>query len=893
MNKRSKAQQEASETKNRYLEVSKLSLQAAMDRFGTQSNGLSEEQVDDNIGEYGKNVLSKKKETPWWKHLLKAFIDPFTLILVLLAGVSLVSNVILPPAGEKNPSTVIIIVVMVIASGLIRFFQETRSSRAAARLYDLVENSTTVFREGKKKEIPISELAVGDLVYLGVGDIIPADLRLLETKDFFIDESSLTGESLSVEKSAAPVTYDASLTALPNMAYMGSAVVSGSARGLVVGVGDSTFLGGISASLQEKEKPTGFERGIGKVSWVLIRFMLVMTPVVFLLNGFIKNDWLSAFLFAISVAVGLTPEMLPMIVTSCLAKGALSLSKKKCIVKSLSSIQNLGSMDVLCTDKTGTLTENRVILERHMNVRGEEDNRVLRHAYLNSYFTTGSKNLMDQAIIERNELEEKNDHTLEDLSEKYTKVDEIPFDFERRRVSVVVMNKEGKTQLITKGALEEILSICTFAEVGSEVLPLDEALKNEVIERVSRLNDSGMRVLALAQKNNPESVARFGVADENGMVLLGYLAFLDPVKPSAQGAISSLQHYGVTVKVLTGDTVGVARTVCEKVGIDSSKPLTGEDVEKMSDEELRTQVETTNLFAKLSPEEKKRVIEAIQANGHIVGYMGDGVNDAPSLKASDVGLSVEGAVDIAKEEAKIILLEKDLSVLYEGIKEGRRIYGNLIKYIKMTCSSNFGNMFSVLFASAFLPFLPMMPVQLVFLNLLYDFSCISIPWDHVDESFLMKPRRWDAGSLWKFMLWFGPTSSVFDIVTYLLLLYVIVPGVVGGQFETAGVDQTAFIALFQSGWFIESMFTQVLVIHMIRSEKTPFVGSHASWPVLVSGLLCIAVASSIPYTDFGRLLGFSPLPAIFFAYLAGIIALYMLLTTLVKKIFIHRNHYLL
>ena len=665
---------------------------------------------------------------------------------------------------------------------------------------------------------------------------------------------------------------------------MGSTVVSGSALALVIAVGKDTLFGALARRVAETRVRTNFEKGVNAVSWVLIRFMVGMVPVVLFLNGFAKGDWVQAALFALSVAVGLTPEMLPMIVSANLAKGAVAMSRKKVIVKHLNAIQNLGAMNILCTDKTGTLTQDRIVLEYPLDVHGNVDERVLRHAFLNSYHQTGLRNLMDEAIV---------DHAYETnmlpLWQDYRKVDEIPFDFTRRRMSVVVADKAGKTQIITKGAVEEMLSICSYAEYKGNVEPLTSALSEEILATVRRYNEAGLRVIAVAHKTNPMVAGAFSVADESDMVLIGYLAFLDPPKDSAAAAVAALKEYGVAVKVLTGDNDAVTRSVCGQVGLRSHSLLLGSDVEAMDDAALRAAAERTDIFAKLTPQQKARIVTCLRENGHTVGFMGDGINDAAAMKASDVGISVDSAVDIARESADIILLEKDLMVLEQGAIEGRRIYANIIKYIKMTASSNFGNMFSVLAASAFLPFLPLAPLQILVLNLIYDISCTAMPWDNVDADFLKQPKTWDASSISRFMIWFGPASSVFDITTFVLLYTYICPLVFGGAYETldAGM-QVAFVGLFQAGWFVESLWTQTLVLHMLRTPKVPFLRSRASWQVTGLTSLGILAGTCIPFTTVGGALDMMPLPGAFFPWLFATLAAYMLLTTTLKGIFIKK-----
>lgn len=878
------------EINNKMAAAATAKQEALLRKIGTTSEGLSQPLVEAAREKYGTNTVTHGKKVSLFCRILKAFINPFTAILFGLATVSAFTDIILAEPGEADPVTVIIIISMVAISGVLRFVQETRSGYAAEKLLKMIKTTISVERlEAGEAEIPLEEVVVGDIVHLAAGDMIPADIRILYAKDLFVSQSALTGESVAVEKTcnACAESYD-TITEYPNLAFMGSNVISGTAKGVVIATGDDTMFGDMAKNISGKPVRTSFEKGVNSVSWLLIRFMMVMVPVVLFINGFTKGDWWEAALFAISVAVGLTPEMLPMIVTTCLAKGAVSMSKERTIIKNLNSIQNLGSIDILCTDKTGTLTQDKVALQYHLNIHGQEDTRVLRHAFLNSYYQTGLKNLMDIAIIERTKAKQSKSEELRGLSDKYIKVDEIPFDFERRRMSVVVQN--GKTQMITKGAVEEMLSVCSYAEYEGNVQPLTDEIKEYILKKVDALNEEGMRVIAVAQKTNPSPVGTFGSKDEADMVLMGYLAFLDPPKESATVAIQALNEYGVNVKILTGDNDKVTRCVCRQVGISVGKISLGSDLDHMSDEQLRRKAEKTNVFAKLSPQQKARVITALRDNGHSVGYMGDGINDAAAMKASDVGISVDTAVDIAKESADVILLEKDLMVLKKGIVEGRKTYANMIKYIKMTASSNFGNMFSVLVASAFLPFLPMMSIHLILLNLIYDISCVAIPWDNVDQEFLRIPRKWDASNIGKFMMWIGPTSSVFDITTYLLMYFIICPAVVGLPFHqiTDPATEALFVAVFQAGWFVESMWTQTLVIHMIRTPKIPFIQSRASAPVTLLTFAGIAALTVIPFTGFGAAIGLAPLPAVYFAWLALTVLLYMVLATIFKNFFVRR-----
>lgn len=882
--------------------------QETLGYLNTTLCGLEPGKVEENRSEYGSNKVTREKKKTLPQRLAGAFINPFTAILFCLALVSSFTDMIFPHFSlfgcvpkDFDCLTVVIILTMVFLSGTLRFVQESRSGNAAEKLLAMITTTCTVTRKGQEMaEIPLDEVVVGDIVHLSAGDMLPADVRILDAKDLFVSQASLTGESEPIEKIPMVNETRDAITDYTNIAFMGSNVISGSASAVVVTVGDHTLFGSMASEVAHEAVETSFSKGVNAVSWVLIRFMLVMVPLVFVSNGITKGDWLSAFLFGISIAVGLTPEMLPMIVTTCLAKGAVSMSKKQTIVKNLNSIQNFGAIDILCTDKTGTLTQDKVVLEYHLNVNGEDDLRVLRHAYLNSYFQTGYKNLMDVAIIQKTEEEEADDPQLVDLSEHYVKVDEIPFDFARRRLTTVVQNRDGKTQMVTKGAVEEMLSICSFAECDGKVRPMTKELKSRILATVDDLNGKGFRVLAIAQKSNPSPAGAFGVTDECDMVLMGYLAFLDPPKESTADAIKALKAHGVTTKILTGDNDKVTRTICKQVGLKVRNMLLGSDLENMSDQELAKAAETTDVFAKLTPDQKARVVSVFRENGHTVGFMGDGINDASAMKSADIGISVDTAVDVAKESADIVLLEKDLMVLEEGIIEGRKTYANMIKYIKMTASSNFGNMFSVLAASALLPFLPMESLQLIFLNLIYDLSCTAIPWDNVDEEFISVPRKWDASSVGSFMMWIGPTSSVFDWMTYIFMYFVFCPlfvskGVLYNDLAShfAGADlvrmQTAYVAMFQTGWFIESMWSQTLVIHMIRTPKLPFIQSHASAPLTLMTFTGIGVLTIIPFTTFGRMLGFVALPTAYFAYLIPCILLYMVLATSLKKAYV--RHY--
>ncbi len=878
--------------KTRLLEASATAKDELLRQYGVGDGGLNSAEVDSIRLEKGSNVITRKKGDSTLKRLMKAFINPFTMVLFALAGISFTTDVMLAASGKKDPSSVIIIVVMVGISGFLQYFQEARSGKAAEKLSEMVKTTIAVRRDGKTEERPLSDIVVGELVVLAAGDMVPADMRILEAKDLFIRQSSLTGESEPVEKFAeARDSAGKDPLGMDNLAFMGSNVVSGSALGMAVNVGDATVFGSIARGLEEKKPLTSFENGIRSVSWVLIRFMLVMVPVVFLLSGLRKGDWMSALLFALSVAVGLTPSMLPTIVATGLARGATSLSRKKVIVKDLGSIQNFGAMDILCTDKTGTLTQDKVTLMYCYNVHGEENERVLRHAFLNSYHQTGLKNLMDVAVLDYAKT-----HNDAEEWKSYTKVDEVPFDFSRRRMSVVVKSAEGKEEMITKGAIEEMLAVCSHVDAGAGAPPeaITAELRDNILKKVQGYNEEGMRVLGIAHKAEPDTPEGFHPEDECEMVLIGFLAFLDPPKESTTAAVQALRDYGVAVKILTGDNDAVTAAVCRKVGIPVDKILLGADVEAHSDEELATVVESANVFAKLSPQQKALVVAALRRAGHTVGYMGDGINDAAAMKQADVGISVDSAVDIAKESANIILLDKDLMVLRDGIIGGRKTFANITKYIRITVSSNFGNMLSMLAASIFLPFLPMLPIHILVLNLIYDLSCISIPWDNVDTEYLKAPRKWRPASLTRFMVWLGPTGSIFDMIVFAALYFWLCPMLYGGAYKTLGADaQAKFAMLFHTGWFVMSLWTQTLVIHLLRTPKLPFLQSRASKQVLLATSLGILVGTALPYTPIGRALDMAVLPGVYYLLLAGVIIAFIALNSIVKKLYLRRYKELL
>ena len=877
--------------KERLVAALQLPMQETLALYKSAFRGLTEEQVEENRDLYGENIITKGQEDSILKKIYESIINPFTVILLVIALVSLVTNVWLAKPGEEDPTTSIIIVVLVLISGGIRFIQELRSDRAASNLSRLIVNTATVIREGSEQELPIDEIVVGDIVKLSAGDMIPADVLLLESRDFFVQQSGLTGESDAVEKiclSKADGQNLDSLLETESLAFMGTNVISGRATALVLVVGDDTMMGAIEQTLNTYDEPTSFERDMNSISWLLIRLMLVMVPVVFFINGLTDGDWLEAGVFALSVGVGLTPEMLPMIITASLAKGSIIMAQEKVVIKKLNAIQDLGAIDILCTDKTGTLTQDEIVLEYPLDIHGDLDLAVLRRAFLNSYYQTGLKNLMDRAIINRTEKEAEKHELVRDLDQTFKKIDELPFDFERRRMSVIVKDDEDVISMVTKGALEEMLAISSYVEYKNRITELTEEIRQEILAEVAQLNEQGLRVLGVSYKSDLEEDYDYEVKDESDMILTGYLAFLDPPKSSAAPAIETLAEYGVATKILTGDNDKVTQAVCEKVGLDVDNILLGVEVDALSDEELSQAVEHTTVFAKLSPDQKARIILQLKANGHKVGYMGDGINDAPSMKVADVGISVDTAVDIAKETADVILLDKDLMVLEKGLVEGRKVYANMTKYIKMTVSSNFGNIFSLLFASIFLPFLPMAPVHLIVLNLVYDLSCIALPFDNVDSEFLKKPRIWSANSITRFMAWIGPISSVFDVLTYLVLYFIIVPMITGGSYQAGSGQAEIFITLFQTGWFIESMWTQTMVIYMLRSPKLPFVQSRPALSVIVTTMAAALFVTSLPYSLFASVLKTAPLNGTYFLFLFLIIVLYMVSVTLVKHLYIKR-----
>lgn len=847
-----------------------LAREELLAQLSTTQAGLSSEEAENRQDSFGKNVITVGNKNTVLHRVREAVVNPFNIILLLIAIITYFTDVV--AASKPDYLTVTIILSLVLLSSLVAFVQSQRSNAAAEKLSKMISNKADVWRDGKLTEVPMDEIVPGDIVRLSAGDMLPADVRFLTTKDTFVAQAALTGESNPVEKfSDIRDKQDDGLTDIRNIGFMGSNIVSGSATATVLATGNSTYFGSMAKSLSGDRAKTSFERGVDSVSRLLLRMMLVMVPIVFLINGLAKRDWAGALLFAISIAVGLTPEMLPVIMTSTLAKGAVSMSRHKVIVRTLGAIQTFGEMDILCTDKTGTLTEDKIVLEKYMDLHGEDDARILRHAYLNSYFQTGLKNLIDLAIINR-----AVQNGLQDMLDAYNLVDEIPFDFSRRRMSVVLADKSGKRQLITKGAVEEIIAISSFVEMHGRVWPMDEENRRMALATYEKYNADGLRMIAVAQKNEVPDSGAFSVSDERDMVLIGFVGFLDPPKESARSAISALREHGVRTVVLTGDSEGVAVKVCGKVGVNNSRLLTGRDIDRMDAAQLQEAADTCDLFAKLSPSQKERVVKAFQAAGHTVGYMGDGINDAPPLRQADVGISVDSAVDIAKETADIILLKKDLMVLEEGVIEGRRTFGNIIKYIKMAASGNFGNMISVIVASIFLPFLPMLPVQILTQNLLCDFSQMGIPFDSVDKEYIKKPHKWETRSIKSFMAFLGPLSSVFDILCFAIMWRVI------------GANTVELSPLFQCGWFVFGTVSQVLVIHMIRTAKLPFLQSNPSMPLFLSTFLVAVAALATGFTNISIGFDMQSLPLKFIPWLAVILAGYLLCVQLVKRLYIRR-----
>jgi P-type Mg2+ transporter len=858
------------------IEAAGLDPAAVYVRLTTRPEGLTSERAAALLAEHGQNVLARDRRPDFLLLLWRSVLNPLVILLAVLATVSFAT-------ADHRAGTVMVL--MIILSVGLRLYQEARADTAAAKLRAMISVSATVLRDGAPREIPLAELVPGDVIQLAAGDMIPADVRIVQAKDLFVSQGSLTGESFPLEKHVVEMAaVGVAPLDLPTVAFLGTSVESGSASAVVVATGKETYLGGMAESISETPPPTAFDRDISRFTWLLLRFMFVMVPLVFVINGFTKGNWAQAFFFAVAVAVGLTPEMLPMIVTVCLSKGAVAMAKKKVIVKRLNAIQNLGAMDVLCTDKTGTLTMDKVTLERHCDVMLQDSDAVLGLVYTNSHFQTGLKNVLDRAVLAHEETHAR--ARIQGL----TKVDEIPFDFDRRIMSVVIRTPEGMDLIISKGAPEAIFPRCASFELAGKILPIDGARVAELKTEHERLSADGFRVLAVATKQvSPKgpvagNATPYGKADESNLILQGYVAFLDPPKETCLVAIAELQRHGIAVKVITGDNEIVARKICTEVGLTVGVALLGVDLDRMTEAELAEAAETTTLFARVSPAHKQRIIKALQSRKHTVGFMGDGINDAPALHAADVGISVDTAVDVAKASADMILLEKSLRVLDEGVIEGRKVFANITKYIRMGASSNFGNMFSVLGASIFVPFLPMLPIQILTNNLLYDLSQTTIPTDAVDADQIQRPRPWDIKALTRFILFIGPCSSIFDYTTFLLMLYLF------GCWDTSTTAQAAHSAsLFQTGWFVESLVTQTLIIHIIRTNKIPFLQSRASWPVFGMGLLIIAFGAGLSLSRAGRYFGFTTLPGLYWPFVALTLVCYLALTQAVKVLLLRRR----
>lgn len=848
----------------------KMDNEEILKKFKTSYEGLSCVEIEEKQDEYGKNILDFKNNNTVFNRLKEAFINPFNIVLILVAIITFFTDVII--ATNKDYLTFILIVSTVFISAMISFFQQTNSDKAAQKLKKMISNKIDIIRDGNAEVIDVEEIVPGDIVKLSSGDMIPGDVRFLETKDLFIDQASLTGESNPVEKFSVLKDSNAELTDISNIGFMGTNVVSGTALSIIVGTGNKTYFGSMTKSLYSVNEKNSFEKGVDSVSKLLIKFMVVMVPIILIINLYTKGNWWESLIFAITIAVGLTPEMLPVIMTSTLAKGAVDMSKKKTIVKRLSSIQTFGEMNILCTDKTGTLTEDEIVLEKYMDVEGNESKRVLKHAFLNSYFQTGLKNLIDVAIISRAEKE-----NMSILKETYIREDEIPFDFSRRRMSVVLRDKNDKRQLITKGAVDEIMSICSYIDMNGEVIELTQELKEKTYKVYEKNNHEGLRIVAVAQKNNIHGIEAFGVDDEQNMVLIGFVGFLDPPKESAKQAINALKKHGVDTVVLTGDSEGVAVNVCKKVGISTENCLTGKDIEYMTDNELKEKAKRCHLYSKLSPLQKQRIVRIYQEQGNTVGYMGDGINDSPPLKQADVGISVDTAVDIAKETADIILLEKDLNVLEQGVIIGRKTFTNILKYLKMATSGNFGNMLSIIIASIFLPFLPMLPIHILIQNLLNDFAQIGMPFDNVDSEYLQRPEKWNTKELEKYMFRFGIISTFLDVLCFIILWFVM-------KFNT--IEKAV---LFQTGWFAFGIISQTLIIHLMRTPNIPFVTSKPSKQLVISTLLITILTLIISFTDISVMFDLSKLPPQYGIAIFGLMIIYAIIIQIYKKIYLKNN----
>ena len=865
-----KANEKSKSIELKLKECGAMNNQEILNRFGTSINGLSCIEIEEKQEDYGKNIIDIKNNRTILSRLKEAFINPFNIVLILVAIITFFTDVIISP--NKDYLTFILIISTVFISAMISLFQQTSSDKAAQKLKKMISNKLEIIRDGMQESIDVEEIVPGDIVKLSSGDMLPGDIRFLEAKDLFIDQASLTGESNPVEKFSILKDKNVELTDISNIGFMGTNVVSGTATAVVIGTGNQTYFGSMAKSLYSVNDKNSFEKGVDSVSKLLIRFMIIMVPIILVINLATKDNWWDSLIFAITIAVGLTPEMLPVIMTSTLAKGAVDMSKEKTIVKRLSSIQTFGEMNILCTDKTGTLTEDEIVLEKYMDTNGNESKRVLKHAFLNSYFQTGLKNLIDIAIISRAEKENMNI-----LKETYIREDEIPFDFSRRRMSVVLKDEKGKRQLITKGAVDEIISICSYIDINGTAVEFSEELKKQAYKVYEKNNHDGLRIIAVAQKNHIHGIETFGINDEQNMVLIGFVGFLDPPKKTAKEAIITLKKHGVDTVVLTGDSEGVAINVCKKVGISTENSLTGKDIETITDDELKSKVQTCHLYSKLSPLQKQRIVRIYQEQGNTVGYMGDGINDSPPLKQADVGISVDTAVDIAKETADIILLEKDLNVLEKAVLTGRKTFTNILKYLKMATSGNFGNMLSIIIASLFLPFLPMLPIHILIQNLLNDFAQIGMPFDNVDQEYLQKPKKWNTKELKNFMFIFGIISTILDILCFTLLWNVM-------KFNT--IEKAN---LFQTGWFAFGIISQTLIIHLMRTFKIPFITSKPSIQLVISTLAITLLTILISFTNIAIIFDLRKLPIKYGIIITLLLVIYAVIIQLYKKIYLRKN----
>ena len=861
-------QKEEIDVKKYYGEDCILNVEEFKNKYKVSEKGITKSKAEENIKKYGLNQVKQAKPKKWYNYFFASLFSPFNSILLGISFILVYTDIILPE--HPSPANIIVIAALIIISTLLEFIEVYRSNNAAEKLKELVETTSTVIRNGKKVKIPVKEVTIGDIVILSAGDMIPADIRLIESKDLYVGQSSITGESDAVRKltntEIESIEDIESITDLDTICFMGTNVISGSAKAVVIKTGDSTYFGKVAKTLIQGKPKTNFQKGVESISKLLVRFMIILIPIVFLLNAW-KHSTVISFTFAVAIAITITPLLLPVILSSCLSKGAIRMSKKKTIVKKLDSIQNFGAMNILCTDKTGTLTEDKIVLEKYLDVYGNEDIRVLKYAFLNSYFQTGLKGSIDEAVINR---ALKSD--LSNLVNEYEIIDEIPFDFSRRRLSVIVKNEDGKL-LITKGAVEEILSICDTIDYNHEIMPINKEIKDNIRSIANKLNENGLRVVAVCQKKNIEDIESFSVQDESKMSLVGFIGFLDPPKESAALAIEKLNNVGIKVIVLTGDNAAVTKSICKKVNINTNKIITGSQIDKLPDSGVARILRKSNVFVKLSPIQKARIVRILKESGNVVGYMGDGINDSPSLTNSDVGVSVDTAVDIAKETADIILLEKDLNVLLDGVTEGRRTFGNLMKYIKMAVSFNFGEVMSVIIASVLLPFLPETPIQLLVESLLYDFGQMTIPFDNVDKEYLEKPKKFEIKDLKHFMLFMGPLSSAFDMIVFGVLWYMF---------------KLREAAIFQTIWFSYSIVSNLAGMHIIRTAKKPFVQSNAHKMVYFSSILLSVVGILVPYTILGKAIGLVPVTLNYLSVILGVTFLYCIVATFAKKVYIKK-----